>query len=63
MQNYNFPVVLYGCENWSLILREEHRLRVFESRMLKEVFGSERGEMTGGWKKLHSEELQNFYFR
>jgi hypothetical protein len=46
------PVVLYGCETWSLILREEHRLRVFENRVLRRVFGPKRDEMTGGWRKL-----------
>jgi hypothetical protein len=42
------PVVLYGCETWSLILREEHRLRVFENRVLRRIFGPKRGEMIGG---------------
>jgi hypothetical protein len=50
------PVVLYGCETWSLILREEHRLRVFGSRVVRRIFGSKRDEMTGGWRKLHKEE-------
>jgi hypothetical protein len=50
-------VVLYGCETWSLTLREEHRLRVFENRVLKTIFGPERDEVTGGWGKLHDEEL------
>jgi hypothetical protein len=54
------PVVLYGCETWSLTSREEHRLRVFESRVLKRLFGPERGEMTGEWRKLHNEELHDF---
>jgi hypothetical protein len=43
-----FPVVLYGCETWSLILREEHRLRMFENRVLRKIFGSKRDEVTGG---------------
>jgi hypothetical protein len=43
------PVVLYGCETWSLTLREEHRLRVFENRVLRRIFGSKRDEVTGGW--------------
>jgi hypothetical protein len=49
------PVVLYRCETWSLTLREEHRLRVFENRVLK-IFGTK-----GDWKKLHNEELHNLY--
>jgi hypothetical protein len=53
-------VVLYGCETWSLILREEHRLRVFESRVLRS-FGLKRDEVTGGWRKLHNEELCDLY--
>jgi hypothetical protein len=55
------PVVLYGCETWSLTLREEHRLRVFENRMLRRIFGPKRDEVTGGWRKLHNEELHNLY--
>jgi hypothetical protein len=54
-------VVLYGCETWSLILREEHRLRVFENRVLRRTFGPKRDEVTGGWTKLHNEELHNLY--
>ena len=46
------PVVLYGCETWSLTLREEHRLRVFENRVLRRVFGPKRDEVTGEWRKL-----------
>jgi hypothetical protein len=46
------PVVLYGCETWSLTFREEHRLRVFENRVLRSVFGPKRDEVTGGWRKL-----------
>jgi hypothetical protein len=53
------PVVLYGCETFSLILREEQRLRVFEKKVLKRMFGPERDEVTGGWRKLHNEELHN----
>jgi hypothetical protein len=48
------PVVLYGCETWSLTLREEHRLRVFENRVLR-IFEPKRDEVTGGWRKLHNE--------
>jgi hypothetical protein len=55
------PVVLYGCEIWPLTLMEEHRLRVFEKRMLR-IFGPKRDEVTGGWKKVHNEELHNLYF-
>ena len=55
------PVVLYGCETWSLILREERRLRVFENRMLRGIFGPKRGDVTGKWRKLHNEELSDLY--
>jgi hypothetical protein len=47
------PVVLYGCETFSLTLREEHKLRVFENRVLRTIFGPRRDETTGGWRKLH----------
>jgi hypothetical protein len=55
------PVVLYGCETLSLTLREEHRLRVFENRVLKRIFGPKRDEVTGGWRKLLNEELHGLY--
>jgi hypothetical protein len=55
------PVVLYGCETWSLTLREEYRLRVFENRVLRRIFGPKRVEVMGKWRKLHSEELHNLY--
>jgi hypothetical protein len=55
------PVVLYGCEIWSLILREEYGLRVFENRALRRIFGPRRDEVTGGWRELHKEELRNLY--
>jgi hypothetical protein len=55
------PVVLYGCETWSLILREEHRVRVFENRMLRGIFGPKRDEVTREWRKVHSGELHNLY--
>jgi hypothetical protein len=55
------PVVLYGCEAWSLTLREEHRLRVFENRVLRSIFGTKRDEVTGEWRKLHNEELRDLY--
>ena len=51
-------VVLYGCETWSLTLREEHRLRVFENRVLRGIFGPKRDGVTGEWRKLHNEELK-----
>jgi hypothetical protein len=54
-------VVLYGCETWSLTLRKEHRLRVFENRVLRRIFGPKRDELTGEWRKLHNEELLNLY--
>jgi hypothetical protein len=54
-------MVLYGCETWSLILRDEHRLRVFENRVLRRIFGQKRDEVTGDWRKLHNEELYNLY--
>jgi hypothetical protein len=55
------PVVLYGCETWSLTLMEEHRLRVFENRVLRGIFVPRRDEVTGEWRKLHSGELHNLY--
>jgi hypothetical protein len=48
------PVVLYGCETWSLTLREEHRLRVFENRVLRKIIGPKRDEITGEWRKFHN---------
>jgi hypothetical protein len=56
-----FPVVQYGCETCSLTLREEHRLRMFENRVLRRIFGLERDEVMGGWRKLHDEELHDLY--
>jgi hypothetical protein len=53
--------VLYGCETWSLTLREEHRLRVFENRVLRRIFGPNRDEVTGEWRKLHIEDLHILY--
>jgi hypothetical protein len=55
------PVVLYGCETWSLALREEHRLGVFENRSLRRIFGPRRDDVTGEWRKLHNEELHDLY--
>jgi hypothetical protein len=57
------PVVLYGCEAWFLTLREEHRLRVFDNRVLRRIFGPKRDEMTGEWRKLHTEELRDCTLR
>jgi hypothetical protein len=54
-------MVLYGCETWSLTLREEQRLRVLENRVLRRVFVPKRDEVTGGWRKLHNEDLHNLY--
>jgi hypothetical protein len=59
--NNILPVVLYGCETWSLTLREEHRLRVFENRALRGIFGPKGDEVTGEWRKLHNGELHNLY--
>ena len=53
---------MYGCENWSLTLREKRRLRVFENRVLRRIFGPKRDEVTGEWRKLHNEELNDLYF-
>jgi hypothetical protein len=55
------PMVLYGCETWSLTVREEHKLRVFENRVLRRIFGPKRDGVTGGWRKLRNEELHNLY--
>jgi hypothetical protein len=55
------PVVLYGCETWYLTLREEHRLRVFENRVLRGIFGPKRDEVKGEWRRLHNEELNDLY--
>jgi hypothetical protein len=55
------PVVLYGCETWSLTLGEEQRLRVFENRVLRRILGPKRDEVTGKWRRLHNEELNDLY--
>jgi len=55
------PVVLYGCETWSLTLREEPRIRVFENRVLRRIFGPKRDVVTGEWRKLYNEELNVLY--
>jgi hypothetical protein len=54
-------LVLWGCETWSLTLREERRRRVFEKRVLRKIFGHKRDEVTGEWRKLHYEELNDLY--
>ena len=54
-------VALYGCETWSLTLREERRIRVFENRVLRIIFGTKREEVTREWRKLHNEELNDLY--
>ena len=54
-------MVLYGCETWSLTLREERRLRVFENRVLRKVFGPKRDEVIGEWRKLHKKKLRDLY--
>jgi hypothetical protein len=56
-----FTVVLYGCETWSVTLREEHRLRVFENRVLRGILGPKREKVTGEWKKLQNKELNDLY--
>ena len=52
---------MYGCETWSLTLRDERRLRVFENRMLRRIFGPKRDEVTREWRKLHNEDLNDMY--
>jgi hypothetical protein len=60
-KNVILPVVLYGCATWSVTLREEHKQRIFEDRVLRRLFGPKRDGVTGGWRKLHNEELHNLY--
>jgi len=55
------PIVLYGCETWSLKLGEDCRLRVFENRVLRRIFGPKKDEVTGKWMKLHNEEVNDLY--
>ena len=55
-------MLVYGCETWSLTLREECRLRVFKNRVLRRIFGPKRDEVTGEWRKLHNKELHALYF-
>ena len=58
---YILPVVLYGCETWSLTFREERKMRVFENMVLRRIFGPRRDEVTGEWMRLHNEELNDLY--
>jgi hypothetical protein len=53
--------VLYGCETWSLTLREEHRMRMYENRILRRIFEPKRDQVTGEWRKFHNEELHILY--
>jgi hypothetical protein len=55
------PIVLYGCETWSLTLREEHRLRIFQNRILRKMFELKRNEITRDWRELHNEDLHSLY--
>jgi hypothetical protein len=55
------PLVLYGCETWSLTMREEQILRMYENRVLRRIFGPKREEVVGSWRKLYKEELHNLY--
>jgi hypothetical protein len=52
---------MYGCETWPLALRKEHRVSLFENRMLRRIFGPKRDDVIGGWRKVHNEELHNLY--
>ena len=56
-----FPVVLYGCEIWSLMLGEERMLRVFQNMMLRRIFWTKRDKVTGDWRKLHNEGFNDLY--
>jgi hypothetical protein len=60
-QNYNFACILYRCETWSIRLREENRLRVFESRVYRRIFGPTRDDEPKVWRKLNNEELNDLY--
>ena len=59
--SYNFACCLYGCETWSLTLGEQRRLRANENRVLRRIFGTKRDEVTGEWRKLHNEQLNDLY--
>jgi hypothetical protein len=54
-------VVIYGCETWSLTVSDEHKLKVFDNRVLRRIFEPKRDGVTGGWRKLHNEELHYVY--
>jgi len=60
-RNITLPVVLYGCETWSLTLREERKLRVFANMVLRRIFGLRRDEVTWEWRRLHNEKLNDLY--
>ena len=60
-RNIISPVVLYGCETWSLTLRVERKPRVFENIVLRRIVGPRRDEVTGEWRRLHNEELNDLY--
>ena len=60
-RNIILPFVLYGCETWPLIFREERKLKMFENRVLRGIFGPKRDEVTGEWRRLHNEELNDLY--
>ena len=55
------PVILHGCESWSTTLADEQKLRVFENKVLRKIYGPKRDEMTGEWRRLHNEELHGLY--
>jgi hypothetical protein len=61
MQSIILPLVLYGCEAWSLTLTEVYRLRAFENRVLRRIFELKKDEIIGGWRELHSNEFRNVY--
>jgi len=58
-RNVTLPAVLYGCETWSLALRKERRLKMFQNRVLRRIFGPKRDKVTREWRKLHNEELND----
>ena len=60
-RNIIFPVVLYGCEAWLLILREKRKLMVFENMVSRRIFGPRMDEVTGEWRRLHNDELNDLY--
>ena len=59
-KTFILPVILYGCETWTLTLREEKRLEVFENEVLRKIFGPKRDDQTGEWRRLHNSELRDF---